>query len=80
MISVWAVEHATGGIMHGLFIFVCLFIAYYMSVYVLNIDELTRFRVPALFQEFEDGINNEIDRWFQYEYRPVEIDSENTEY
>lgn len=71
MVSIWAVKNITGGIMHGVMIFISIYLAYFILVNVIYVKKVPPVRLPSLFREIDDEIDIRKEELGGYEYRKV---------
>ena len=69
MVSVWAVKHTAGGIMHGIMVFVSIYLAYYILVNVIYVKKVPHVKLPSIFQEVDEGIEEQKKELNKYEFR-----------
>ena len=76
MVSIWAVKRTAGGIMHGIMIFICIYLAYYILVNVIYVKEVPPVKLPSIFQEVDEGIEEQKKELNKYEFRNKDRDYE----
>ena len=71
MVSIWAVKNITGGIMHGIMIFISIYLAYYMLINVIYVRRVPPIKLPSIFIEVDKEIELRKEELRGYEYRRV---------
>lgn len=71
MVSIWAVKNITGGIMHGIMIFISIYLAYFMLINVIYVKKIPPIKLPSIFQEIDSEIDIRKEELRGFEYRRV---------
>lgn len=71
MVSIWAVKNITGGIMHGIMIFISIYLAYFMLINVIYVKRIPHVKLPKLFREIDEEVDIRKDEIRGYEYRKI---------
>lgn len=70
-ISLRAVKSISGGILHGIMVFVSLYLVYFILVNVIYVKKIPPIKLPSIFHEIDDEVEQRYEEFKRYEYRKI---------